>query len=45
MSDGASPEEAVTNIQNAIETWIEAANDMGHAVPSPSRHLVLEPAQ
>jgi antitoxin HicB len=45
MSDGASPEEAVTNIQNAIEIWIEAANDMGHAVPSPSRHLVLEPAQ
>ena len=45
MSDGASPEEAVTNVQNAIETWIEAANDMGHAVPSPSRHLVLEPAQ
>jgi antitoxin HicB len=45
MSDGASPEEAVTNVQDAIETWIEAANDMGHAVPAPSRHLVPEKAQ
>lgn len=45
MSDGASPEEAVANVQDAIDTWIEAANDLGHAVPSPSRHLVLEAAQ
>ncbi|HME24669.1 MAG TPA: type II toxin-antitoxin system HicB family antitoxin [Acetobacteraceae bacterium] len=45
MSDGASPEEAVTNVQDAIETWIEAARDFGHAIPSPSRHLVLDAAQ
>ena len=45
MSDGASPEEAVTNVQDAIETWIEAARDLGHAIPSPSRHLVLDAAQ
>jgi|GEM_PF-2845154 len=25
MSDGATPEEAVSNIQDAIMTWIEAA--------------------
>ena len=25
MSDGASPEEAVANVQDAIDTWIEAA--------------------
>jgi predicted RNase H-like HicB family nuclease len=42
MSDGASPEEAVANVQDAIKTWIEAANDLGHAVPAPSRHLVLD---
>ena len=45
MSDGASPEEAVADVQDAIATWIEAANDMGHALPSPSRHLVLDAAQ
>ncbi len=41
MSDGATPEEAVSNIQDAIVTWIEAARDLGHAVPKPSRHLAL----
>jgi antitoxin HicB len=45
MSDGASPEEALVNIQDAIESWIEAANDLGHAIPVPSRHLVTEAAQ
>jgi len=45
MSDGASPEEAVANVQDAIETWIEAAHDLGHAVPAPSRHLVTEAVQ
>ncbi len=44
MSDGASAEEAVANVQDAIATWIEAANDVGHAVPAPFRHLVLEAA-
>jgi len=44
MSDGASPEEAVANVQDAIATWIEAAHDVGHSVPAPSRHLVLEVA-
>ncbi|SHF61601.1 Predicted nuclease of the RNAse H fold, HicB family [Kaistia soli DSM 19436] len=39
MSDGASPEEAVANVQDAIVSWIEAAQDLGHAVPAPSRHL------
>jgi antitoxin HicB len=39
MSDGETPEEAVSNVQDAIVTWIEAARDMGHAVPKPSRHL------
>ncbi len=40
MSDGATPEEAVANIQDAIITWIEAARDLGHAVPKPSRRAV-----
>jgi predicted RNase H-like HicB family nuclease len=41
MSDGATPEEAVSNIQDAIAAWIEAARDLGHAVPKPSVHLAL----
>jgi predicted RNase H-like HicB family nuclease len=40
MSDGPTPEEAVANIQDAINGWIEAARDLGHAVPSPSRRVV-----
>lgn len=41
MSDGMTPEEAVSNVQDAIDTWIEAAHDMGRAIPEPSRHLQL----
>ena len=41
MSDGATPEEALANVQDAITTWIEAANDVGHAVPKPSRRMAL----
>ena len=41
MSDGDTPEEALANVQDAIATWIEAANDLGHVVPKPSRRLAL----
>jgi len=37
MSDGDTPEEAITNVQDAIAAWIEAAQDLGRAVPEPSR--------
>ena len=40
MSDGSTPEEAVANIQDAILTWIEAARDLGHDVPKPSRRAL-----
>ena len=45
MSDGASPEEAVANVTDAIGAWIEAANDLGRSIPAPSRHLVSEPVR
>jgi antitoxin HicB len=35
MSDGETPEEALANVRDAITAWIEAAHDMGHAVPQP----------
>jgi antitoxin HicB len=41
MSDGETPEEALTNVQGAIDAWIEAATDMGHTVPKPSAQLAL----
>ena len=41
MSDGETPQEAVANVQDAILAWIEAARDLGHPVPAPSRHLKM----
>lgn len=41
MSDGETPEEALVNVADAIRTWIEAAQDVGHAVPPPSRRIDL----
>ena len=41
MSDGETPEEAATNVQDAIAAWIEAAHDLGHRVPKPSTRLAL----
>ncbi len=42
MSDGETPEEAVAHVRDAIATWIEAAHDLGHSVPPPSRTLAAE---
>lgn len=44
MSDGETPAEAVTNVQEAIDAWIEAAEELGHSVPEPSSKLVLAAA-
>lgn len=39
MSDGETPEAALANVVDATATWIEAAGDMGHIVPEPSRAM------
>lgn len=39
MSDGATPEEALQNIQDAIASWIEAARDWKMEVPKPTPPL------
>lgn len=36
MSDGETPQEALANVQDAIECWIEAAIDHGRTVPTPT---------
>ncbi len=41
MSDGETPQEALANVQDAIRTWIEAAQDLGHKVPEPTRKFAL----
>ena len=41
MSDGATLEEALANVRDAIAAWVEAAQDMKRAVRRPSRHLAL----
>ena len=37
MSDGETPQEALTNVQDAIDVWLEAAHDLGRQIPQPSR--------
>jgi predicted RNase H-like HicB family nuclease len=37
MSDGATPEEALANVEDAIACWIEAARELGRPIPSPTR--------
>jgi predicted RNase H-like HicB family nuclease len=41
MSDGETPQEALANVEDAIEGWIEAAQDMGRAIPEPSRQAAI----
>lgn len=36
MSDGETPEEALRNVREAIDAWIEMALELGHAIPQPT---------
>jgi predicted RNase H-like HicB family nuclease len=36
MSDGATPEEALKNVQEAIASWIESAKEWKQEIPKPS---------
>lgn len=37
MSDGETPDEALANVYDAIECWMEGADELGHAIPEPSQ--------
>ncbi|WP_406854720.1 type II toxin-antitoxin system HicB family antitoxin [Alsobacter sp. KACC 23698] len=37
MSDGETPEEALHNVLEAIESWLDAARSMALEVPPPRR--------
>jgi antitoxin HicB len=42
MSDGETPAEAFANAQDAITVWIEAANELGRPIPSPTSSTRLD---
>lgn len=37
MSDGETPAEAIENVQDAIEEWLDLARKMGREIPVPSK--------
>ena len=39
MADGASYAEAVANAENAIQEWIQTAQEMGRPIPTPRGRL------
>ncbi len=41
MSDGDTYEEAARNVLGAIESWIEAAVEMGRPIPVPGQYRAL----
>ena len=41
MAHGKSQAEAVENINQAIELWIETAREFGDEIPAPKQKLVL----
>jgi predicted RNase H-like HicB family nuclease len=40
MADGATYEEAITNIKVVIDEWIETAKELGREIPSPRGRLL-----
>ncbi|HEV3185860.1 MAG TPA: type II toxin-antitoxin system HicB family antitoxin [Xanthobacteraceae bacterium] len=39
MSDGETPEEALTNVRDAIAAWLDEARALGRPIPTPSHGL------
>ncbi len=39
MADGASYEEAISNVRIVITEWIETAREMGREIPTPRGRL------
>ena len=37
LSDGATPAEALENVYDAVRTWLETAERLGRAAPTPTR--------
>ena len=41
MAHGASPEEALANVQEAIRLWIDTAREFGDPVPEPKGRRLM----
>lgn len=40
-ADGASYEEAIANVQQVIQEWIETATELGRSIPEPRGRLMF----
>lgn len=40
-ADGATYQEAVSNVQITIKEWIETAQELGRPIPNPKGHLMF----
>lgn len=40
-SDGSTYQEALVNVQEIIEEWIETARDLGRSIPEPRGRLMF----
>ncbi|MDQ2802616.1 MAG: type II toxin-antitoxin system HicB family antitoxin [Pseudomonadota bacterium] len=41
VSDGETPEEAIANLKDAAESWIETARALGWPIPAPQSHRTI----
>ena len=41
MADGVTCQEAVANVEIAIQEWIETAKELGRPIPEPKRRRLL----
>jgi len=39
MADGRTYQEAIANIESAIQEWIDTANELGRRIPEPKGRL------
>ena len=40
MADGATYQEALSNVEIVIQEWLEVAQELGRAIPEPKGRLV-----
>ncbi len=40
MADGATYQEALSNVEVVMQEWIETANELGREIPEPKGRLV-----
>ena len=40
MADGETYEQAIVNVQQVIEEWIETAQELGRPIPEPRSRLL-----